>query len=255
MLLALAFFATAAIYASVGFGGGSTYSALLVLSGVDYRFMPVIALVCNLIVVAGGTLRFALAGHLRLRQAIPWATGSVPAAWAGGFLAVSERVFTGTLGFTLFAAGVCLLARFKTPEDVPASSPSAQKTPVLYPFLAGAGLGFLAGVSGIGGGIFLAPLLYLLRWGNGRAVAAQCSFFILVNSAAGLAGHATKLEGGVFSAAAWKHWALFVAVLAGGQIGAFLAVRRFSPDTLRVATALLVLYAGGRMILRWWSLG
>jgi uncharacterized membrane protein YfcA len=252
--LAALFGITALLYASVGFGGGSTYNALLVLNGVDYQILPAIALLCNIIVVAGGSWRFWQAGHVQFDRILPWVIVSVPAAWLGGWLVVSESLFIGLLGGALLLAGAQLiLERARTGEGAPAGQVSR---PLSYAI--GGGIGFLSGIVGIGGGIFLAPVLYLLRWGNPREIAGTCSLFILLNSAAGLAGQLTKLEGshGVAGAASMiaGYWLVFPAVLIAGQIGSRLGSTRVPPLLIKRLTAILILYVAARLIWRWISL-
>ncbi len=118
IFLVPAFLVTAMLYAAVGFGGGSTYSALLALAGTDYRIMPVLALICNLIVVSGGTYRFFRSGNLDLRRVAPWVVASVPAAWLGGKIEISENIFIGVLGLSLLLAGLQLLFRFSERGEI-----------------------------------------------------------------------------------------------------------------------------------------
>ena len=248
-ILALAFFLTALLYASVGFGGGSTYNALLVLSDVDYRILPAIALLCNIIVVAGGVWRFGAAGHLQINRTIPFIAASIPLAWIGGRLPVSEEMFVGLLGIALAASGIRMLLQ------KPPSLAEDQNDP--RPWLAaliGGSLGFLSGIVGIGGGIFLAPILHMLRWGSARAIAGTCSLFILVNSAAGLGGQLTKLGSMALIGELSAYWLLFPAVLIGGQIGSRLGATGLSETLMRRMTAILVLYVAGRLLLRWGGL-
>lgn len=252
LFLVPAFFITALFYASVGFGGGSTYNALLALAETDYRIMPVLALLCNLIVVSGGTYRFVRAGHVDLRRIAPWIIASVPAAWLGGTIAISEKLFIGVLGASLLLAGIQILLR-PDKEGEGSSDSTAGRHPFL-PFIIGAGLGFLAGLVGIGGGIFLAPILYLLRWGNARLIAGTCSFFILVNSLAGLAGQATKFADMELVTHLSAYWLLFPAVLVGGQIGSYMGAIQLDPKKLRILTALLILYVAARLLWRWWGM-
>ena len=239
--LALAFFVTALLYAIAGFGGGSTYTALLVLAGTDYRAVPILSLACNILVVSVGTWRFARAGHLDWRRVWPLFVTSVPAAWLGGRLVVEKQLFVGLLAGSLLVAGLTLLWQPYWKRDITPAPGPRWIEPV-----AGGGLGFLAGVVGIGGGIFLAPLLYLLRWDGPRRIAATCAAFILVNSIAGLAGQASK---GVGAAAAviGEHGLLFPAVVVGGLVGAGLGARRIEPQWVRIVTALLILYVAGRL--------
>lgn len=248
MFLALCFFITALLYASIGFGGGSTYSALLVLAETDYRILPLLSLICNLIVVSGGTYRFVRSGYLDLRQVAPWILVSIPAAWAGGYVPVPEKVFVGLLGFSLLAAGLQILSQ-STKQTLPLA-PILVRQPLL-PYAIGGGLGFLAGITGIGGGIFLAPVLYMLNWGTARAIAGICSFFILVNSLAGLAGQIMKLDDTGLLTQMTEYWLLVPAVLIGGQIGSYMGAVRFSPKILHVLTALLILFVSVRLLWRW----
>jgi uncharacterized membrane protein YfcA len=242
--LAAFFFVTALLYGAVGFGGGSTYNALLVLAGTDYRAVPVIALACNIIVVSAGSWRFARTGHVDWRRIWPFFAASIPFAWIGGRLAVGELVFVGLLALSLFAAGLLMLWQPRRQREGPPRIAGRWVEPV-----AGGALGFLAGMVGIGGGIFLAPLLYLLRWGTPRAIAGTCAVFILANSISGLAGQLAKGEGagaGILAA----YWPLFPAVLAGGLIGATLGSSRIDPRHVRILTALLILYVAARLAIR-----
>jgi uncharacterized membrane protein YfcA len=244
ILLALAFLATALLYSAAGFGGGSTYTALLVLGGVDYRAVPVVSLLCNVVVVSLGTWRFARAGHLDWRRMWPLCVTSVPAAWLGGRLMIGETLFVALLGTTLLAAGLLMLWQPAWQREGPPVAAGRWVEP-----LAGAVLGFAAGVVGIGGGIFLAPLLYMLRWGPPKRIAAACAAFILVNSIAGLAGQASKGLGAV-GAVIGEHWLLFPAVAFGGIVGATLGSGRLDPKWVRVLTALLILYVAAKLLMR-----
>ena len=252
--LAALFALTALLYASVGFGGGSTYNALLVLNGTDYRILPAIALICNIIVVAGGSWRFWQAGHIRLARILPWIVLSVPAAWLGGRLVVSETLFIGVLGVSLLIAGLQLTLERKQMVEEGAAQHVVR--PVSY--AVGGGIGFLSGMVGIGGGIFLAPVLYLLRWGGPREIAGTASIFILVNSLAGLVGQVMKLEAeyGVASATDLlrEYWLLFPAVLIAGQIGSRLGSVRIPPLLVKRLTAALILYVAARLLWRWFEL-
>lgn len=243
------FAVTALLYAAVGFGGGSTYSALLVLSDTDYRLLPSIALACNIIVVSGGVWRFSRSGALKIRRLWPFLLTSVPAAWLGGRLVISETVFIGLLGTVLLLSGARLLTLKATPQN---SEPSAHIPPSHSGFglVAGAAIGYLAGLVGIGGGIFLAPLLYLINWGNARQIAAACSLFILVNSLSGLGGQLTKLDDLSLLQSALGYWPLLIAVLIGGQLGSWLGSARLNPVWMRRLTAILILYVALRLLWR-----
>lgn len=248
--LAGLFALTALLYAMVGFGGGSTYNALLVLHGTDYRILPAIALLCNIVVVSGGTWRFWRAGHIRMARLWPWLLLSVPAAWLGGRLAISEILFVGLLGGALLVAGL-QLALERRPEAV-AERGRALGLPLQAGI--GGGIGLLSGLVGIGGGIFLAPILYLSRWGSPREIAGAASAFILVNSLAGLAGQLMKLGDLGQAPAIGDYWMLFPVVLVAGQIGSRLGSARIPPLLVKRLTALLILYVALRLILRWYGL-
>lgn len=249
--LPVLFALTALLYASVGFGGGSTYNALLVLTGTDYRILPAIALTCNMIVVSGGVWRFARAGHLPARRLMPFLLASIPAAWAGGRLAVPEIVFVGLLGAALLLSGLHMLR----PEPAKSEDPVPDRT-VHWPLslLTGGSIGLVAGLTGIGGGIFLAPVLYVMGWGTPREIAGAASLFILVNSLSGLTGQLTKLSELALLELAQPYWPLLPAVLIGGQIGTWLGARGLAPPRIRQLTALLILYVAARLLWRFFGM-
>ena len=238
------FFLTALLYASVGFGGGSTYNALLALAGVDYRILPLIALSCNLVVVAGSTVRFARAGVTPWRGAALLTIIAAPAAFVGGLTPIGEGAFLTILGASLVLTGVTMLLPLQKREDAEQPSALARFAPLIA-----LPLGYLAGLVGIGGGIFLAPLLHLTRWNTARAVAATAALFILVNSLFGLAGQILKGGAGRFAAAVDLGLPLLVAVAIGGQIGSWLALRYLPQTWIRWGTAALTLWVGGRLLL------
>ena len=240
--LALAFLVTALLYASVGFGGGSTYAALLALSGLDYRLLPLVALACNIVVVAGGTIRFARAGVTPWRRAGLLVGLGAPAAFAGGLTPIKEELFLALLGVSLVLTSLAMLIPVRE-----ASNAGAGWAARAMPLLA-APLGYLAGLVGIGGGIFLAPLLHLARWHGARQIAATASLFILVNSLFGLAGQLLKNGPGAFGAAIGASLPLLVAVVVGGQVGSLLAVRVLPVQWIRWLTAALVLAVGVRLL-------
>lgn len=243
LTLALAFAVTALLYASVGFGGGSTYAALLALSGLDYRLLPMVALACNIVVVAGGTIRFARAGVTPWRGALVLTALAAPAALIGGLVPVDQALFTVLLGASLILTGLTMLIPVRESQ---AGEPTRMARYV--PFAA-APLGFLAGLVGIGGGIFLAPLLHLTRWNGAREVAACASLFILVNSLFGLAGQILKQGPGVLGTVIDAALPLMIAVAIGGQVGSFLAVRLLPVRWVRWLTASLVVFVGARLLL------
>ncbi len=240
--LALGFFAAALLYASVGFGGGSTYAALLAISGLDYRVLPMVALACNIVVVAGATVRFARAGVTPWRSALILTALAAPAAFVGGLIMIDRQAFMLLLGASLVLTGITMLISVaEAAQAKPAKSAKA------LPFVA-APIGFLAGLVGIGGGIFLAPLLHLTRWHDARAIAATASFFILINSAFGLAGQLLKHGPAMFGGAMVEALPLLIAVAVGGQIGSLMAVRFLPLKWIRWLTAALVSVVGLRLL-------
>jgi uncharacterized membrane protein YfcA len=236
------FFGTALLYASVGFGGGSTYSALLALAGVDYRVLPVLSLACNIVVVTGGTVRFARAGEVPWRGALAVSLVAAPLAFLGGLTPIEEATFLTLLGAGLVIAALALLLPAAEDGEVRPQRPWAMP-------LAAAPLGYLAGLVGIGGGIFLAPLLHLARWDSARRIAATASVFILINSLAGLAGQLAKAGPARFGEALAAGLPLLLAVAIGGQIGSFLALRRLPTAWVRRLTAALTGWVGLRLLL------
>ncbi|GAB5488436.1 MAG: sulfite exporter TauE/SafE family protein [Parasphingorhabdus sp.] len=240
------FFLTAAIYASVGFGGGSTYIALLALADIDYRTLPIIALICNIIVVTGGTLRFYARGLIDWKRVLPIVLLSVPAAWIGGLIAIGRDSFMLLLGISLLVAALLLLIEPLLKSHEPQSS-RWNESRIMSP-LVGTGIGFLSGMVGIGGGIFLAPILLLTGWADSRRIAATASLFILVNSISGLMGQIMK-SGFEPGGDMWfSYWPLFLAVFVGGQIGSVLASQKLPEIWIRGLTAILILYVSTRIL-------
>lgn len=246
--LALLFALTAALYASVGFGGGSTYIALLALAALDYRALPVIALLCNIIVVTGGTLRFQSRGLIDWPKIWPILLLSVPSAWLGGRMVLEKDSFLLLLGLSLATAGLLLLIEPFIKRAGTRSGNRRWTGHRLFAPAVGTGIGFLSGMVGIGGGIFLAPILLLTRWSDSRRIAATASVFILVNSIAGLGGQLAKSGFGNGGDAILAYWPLFVGVLLGGQIGSFLASKTLPEIWIRRLTALLILYVALRIL-------
>lgn len=244
-VLALLFFVTAVLYAAVGFGGGSTYNALLVLAETDYRILPSVALICNLIVVTGGVFQYRRSGDLSLQFALPFVALSIPMAWFGGRAPIEQSTFILLLGLSLLAAGSALWFQPPKPDAAPPGSPLVNWF-VGLPL--GGAFGFLAGMVGIGGGIFLAPCLHLLRLAEAKRIAATASFFIMVNSIAGLVGQTMKQGTLEHLEALADYWWLALAVLVGGQIGNRLSTRALSGRVVKRLTAVLVIYVAGRLL-------
>jgi len=241
IILTILFLITACIYSSVGFGGGSTYLALLLLWGVPFTVFPVIALCCNIIVVLGNCINYTRAGNLNLKLLIPYLIGSVPLAYLGGTLSINKEIFEILLFTILIIAGLLLLINFKKYDD---NEKSYKK--ISYPISIGIGsvLGFISGVVGIGGGIFLSPILFLIRAGKPKEIATAASVFILINSISGVFGHLSKNF--VFNELL-NYWPLLISVFIGGQIGNFVNIRILPTKVLAFLTGALVLFVAIRM--------
>ena len=241
VLLAILFLATAILYSSVGFGGGSTYLALLLIGGIPYFIFPVIALSCNIIVVSGNCFNYIRAGNLNLKLLIPYLIGSIPFAFIGGSLLIEKRLFEILLFLVLTTAGSLLLLNFKSYDD---KEENYIKIPIPFSILIGGVLGFISGVVGIGGGIFLSPILFLIRAGKPKHIVTIASLFILINSVSGIIGQLTKNS--VINEIP-NYWYLLVAVLIGGQLGNFLNLKIFPTRILALVTAILVIFVALRM--------
>ena len=248
LILTALFLVIAVAYSAVGFGGGSSYNALLILSGMDYRLVPAIALSCNILVVTGGVAHHVRAGNLSAGALLPFVLLSIPMAWVGGRIPVSEQAFIGLLGFSLLVAALQMI---RQPSKARAGHGLGRKQFWLVATGLGGAIGLLGGITGIGGGIYLAPLIYLLRLAPPRTVAGISSGFILVNSIAGLAGQLMK-AGGYSPLDGWLGaWPLFIAVIVGGQVGSRLSAYRLPETWIKRLTALLILYVALRLIWRW----
>ena len=241
IVLSILFFVTAILYSSVGFGGGSTYLALLLVWGIPYFVFPVIALSCNIIVVSGNCINYVRAGNLNIKLLIPYLFGSIPLAFIGGVLNIEKNIFEILLFIVLALAGILLLLKFQSYEDKEADY---KKISLIYSTLIGAIIGFVSGAVGIGGGIFLSPILFLLRAGKPKHIVTAASLFILINSIFGIIGQLTKNS---VLIEIQNYWYLFVVVLIGGQIGNYLNLKIFPTRLLALVTACLVLFVAFRM--------
>ncbi len=240
-ILSILFFVTAILYSSVGFGGGSTYLALLLIWGIPYQIFPIIALSCNIIVVSGNSFNYIRAGNLNLKLLLPYLIGSIPLAFIGGSLPVEKKFFEILLLIVLSVAGLLLLFKFKSYDD---KEENYRKIPIIISIFIGGILGFVSGVVGIGGGIFLSPILFLIRAAKPNHIITTASLFILINSLSGIIGQLTKSS--VLSEIQ-NYWFLLLAVLIGGQIGNFLNLKIFPTRILALVTAGLVLFVSIRM--------
>jgi len=240
-LLSILFLVTAILYSSVGFGGGSTYLALLLIWGIPYFILPVIALSCNIIVVSGNCFNYIRAGNLNFRFLFPYLIGSIPLAYIGGSLFIEKKLFEILLFLVLITAGTLLLFNFKSYED---REEMYRKIPMSVSILIGGILGFISGVAGIGGGIFLSPILFLIKAGKPKHIITTTSLFILINSIFGIIGQLTK---NAVLAEIQNYWYLLAAVLIGGQVGNFLNLKIIPTRILALTTAILVIFVACRM--------
>ena len=241
IILSILFFVTAILYASVGFGGGSTYLALLLIWGVPYHIFPVIALICNIFVVSGNSFNYIKAGNLNLKLLIPYLVGSIPLAFIGGSLEIDKNLFEIFLFIVLGIAGTLLLINFKSYDD---NESTYRNVPILISILIGGILGFVSGVVGIGGGIFLSPILFLIKAAKPKHIITTASLFILINSISGVIGQLTK---NVVLSDISNYWYLFLIVIIGGHIGNFISLKIFPTRLLALVTSGLVLFVAIRM--------
>ena len=249
-ILALLFLLTALIYSSVGFGGGSTYTALLVVFDIEYRSIPIISLCCNIIVVSTGAFFYIKNNLLDKKLLGALISFSIPMSFLGGSLAISEEVFILVLGTALLISSVML---FINKQEITTSQ--AKLNYWRIGILLGTPVGFIAGITGIGGGIFLAPILHLLNTAKTKTIAATTCLFILVNSIAGLAGQLSKHGLTILHEPDTLKPLLLLplAVLVGGLIGNRVAIKYFSALQLRRLTAILVFIVAIRLLLPYFN--
>jgi len=245
-LIITLFFAIAVFYASVGFGGGSSYLAVLALTSLAFNQIRAIALLCNIVVVGGSTLIYLRKGYFNYRKMLPLVLFSIPLAFFGGYLKISYKLFYILLGITLTVAAVTMwLSKYiditKTKKEI------VTKNNVFKDASFGGLIGFVSGLVGIGGGIFLSPLLHLTRWDTPKRIAATSSFFILVNSMAGLVG---QFQNPYFKIDTQLTLILLFTVFVGGQIGTRLSIKHFNSTTIKRLTALLIAFVGIKLLFK-----
>jgi hypothetical protein len=234
-------FAAAVLYSSVGHGGASAYLAVLALAGFPRQEIAPTVLVLNILATLLGTVNYYRAGYFDPRLLLPFILTSIPAAFLGGSLRISEETFSIILGLTLLAAGLRFLLFAK---------PVAARHFLSRGLLFGVGLpvgfalGFLAGLIGIGGGIFLSPLILFIGWADAKKTAAVSAAFILLNSLSGLTAHILK---------GTPEWTLLgilaVAVLLGGGVGSYIGAFRLAPLTLQRLLGLVLLVAAAKLLI------
>ena len=240
-ILSILFLITAILYSSVGFGGGSTYLALLLIWDIPYYIFPIIALFCNIIVVTGNSINYIKAGNHNLKLLLPFLIGSIPSAFIGGTLIIDKNIFEILLFFVLSFAGILLLMNNKAYDD---KKVKIKELNYFVSIFIGSILGLISGLIGIGGGIFLSPILFLLKADKPKNIVTTASLFIFTNSIAGVFGQLTK-ENVINELITYLP--LFLAVLIGGLIGNYLSLKIFSNRTLALITSFLVILVALRM--------
>ena len=240
-LLAAGMLVAAFVYASVGHGGASAYLAAMALAGIAPQEMRPIALVLNVVVSAVATFKFYRAGYFRWRLLWPFAAVSIPAAYLGGAITLPGHAYKTIVGVVLVYAAWQLWRSGRAGEEMR----EVRQPPLALAMVIGGGLGLLSGLTGVGGGIFLSPLLLILGWAGTKQTSAVAAPFILVNSIAGIAGAflvRTATLPGYLSILAG-------AVLVGGWLGAEYGSRRFTNPLIRRMLAVVLAVAGAKMIM------
>ena len=243
-ILSILFFVTAILYSSVGFGGGSTYLALLLIWDIPYYIFPVLALVCNVIVVSGNSFNYIRTGNFNSKLLLVYLVGSIPFAFLGGSIAVEKKFFEIILFVVLSLAGFFLLISNRNYSE---KIIKINNINPLFSIMIGSVIGFTSGIVGIGGGIFLSPILFLLKAAYPKQIVTTASLFILLNSISGILGQLTKEN--VINEL-FNYYPLFLAVLIGGQIGNFLNLKFLSNRLLAILTSLLVIFVAIRIGIR-----
>ena len=244
IILSIFFLITSILYSSVGFGGGSTYLALMLIWEIPFYIIPILALCCNIIVVSGNSINYIRSGNFSFNLLLPYLVGSVPLAFFGASLSISKELFEILLFVILTIAGILLLNRSKFFDS---NKIKINQIPKKISILIGCVIGFISGIVGIGGGIFLSPILFLIKAGYPKQIATTASLFILINSIFGVAGQLTK---DIVLNQFLNFWPLFLVVFMGGQIGNFLNIKFLSNKTLSLITSLLVIFVAIRMGLK-----
>ena len=235
------FFIVAILYSSVGFGGGSSYLAILAISGLLFTQVRSTALLCNIAVVTGNVILFSRSGLYNWKKVLPLVLLSVPMSFLGGYISIGKDFFNILLGFTLLFAALTMWFSKRLANNL---DPDRKENPLRNSGIGGM-IGFISGMVGVGGGIFLAPLLHITRWDIPKKIAATSSLFILVNSISGLIGQYVSPTFHID----WNLTTLLVVtVFIGGQIGGRLSQKFLSPIQLKRATAILIAYVSIRIL-------
>ncbi len=239
-VLIILFFVISVIYSSSGFGGGSSYIAVLSLFTIAYLDIRMIALICNIIVVSGSSFVFIKGSNLKLKKTSGLLTLSIPLAFIGGQYHIEEKPFYILLGLTLLSSSFLMITSFSIIPKL--------KVSLLNNSILGGFIGLLSGLVGIGGGIFLAPVLHLGKWDNGKTIAATSAFFILLNSFAGLSGQIYSFG---FELNFKLILPLVMTVFIGGMIGSKLSIKFLSSEKIKLITAFLIMFVALRLLIKY----
>ena len=238
LVIAILFFAAAMLYASVGHAGASAYLAVMGLFSFAPGVMKPTALALNILVAVVATVRFSRAGLFSWLLFWPFAVTSIPAAFLGGAMTLPTRWYHILVGVVLVYAALWMFRSALKPLGNATHPP-----PLWIALIAGLALGFLSGLTGVGGGIFLSPLLLYMGWAETRATSGVAAPFILVNSVAGLLGHFSSVSRLPANIPVWG-----AAVVIGGWIGATYGTKRAPPQVLRQLLSLVLMVAGVKLV-------
>ncbi|HEB59829.1 MAG TPA: sulfite exporter TauE/SafE family protein [Gammaproteobacteria bacterium] len=233
-VVAALFFVVAAVYSSVGLGGGSSYTALMAILGFSTLAIPFVSLTLNLIVTSVGSFNFIRNRHAQWRLILPFVLSSIPMAYLGGALDLPKEVFYGLLLVSL----VFVAARIYLWQDTSLRLDFSPRARVIVAVLAGGILGLVAGIVGIGGGVYLVPLIIILGLGSQKEAAACGAIFVWLNSLSGLLA---RLQYNAIDITAY--WPLVAAVLLGGFAGSWLGAFRLAPRTMDRILGVIILVA------------
>lgn len=242
-VIATLIFLVAVLYSTVGHAGASGYLAAMALFGLAPAVMKPTALTLNIVVATVGTIRFLRAGFFSWRTFWPFALASIPAAFVGGWLTLPAVVYKAIVGIVLIYSAVRIFFSAKAADDQP-----TRKPPIGIALLFGAMIGLLSGLTGVGGGIFLSPLLLLMHWAKTRETSAVSVTFILVNSVAGLLGHGWVAHMAAMSQLPRIALVWGPAALVGGFIGTELGTRRLPIAGIRRWLSVVLVVAGVKLM-------